>query len=106
PEAKTLSHSQGVQLIHHRGPEAYQLVPMPDQLSNITVGSRRHPDPRKTILDQQVENVQSIPGVRLLFAHHRRADLRRTAKPKFMPILTEHLFEPLRGDGGFYPDAA
>src|ERR1700756_5362598 len=59
----------------------------------------------KTILDQQVENVQSIPGVRLLFSHHRRADLRRIAKPKFMAISTEHPFKPLCGDGGFYPHA-
>src|SRR5207253_8936230 len=31
--------------------------------------------------------------------------LRRIANPQFMPIVTEHLFEPLRGEGGFYADA-
>src|SRR5947199_760948 len=78
---------------------------MPDQLPNITFRRGGHPNPRKTILHQQVEDVQSIPVVCLLFAHHRRADLRRIANPKFMPIVTEHLFEPLRGEGGFYADA-
>jgi hypothetical protein len=74
---------------------------MPDQLSNITFRSGEHPDPRKTILDQQVEDVQSITAIRLLFAHHRRADFRRIAKPKFMPKSSEHPFEPLRSEGGF-----
>src|ERR1700758_425321 len=78
---------------------------MSDQLPYIPFGSRRHPDPRKTVLHQQVENVPGIPGIRLLFAHHRRADFRRIAKPKFMPIASEHLFEPLRGEGGFDPHA-
>src|SRR5438309_2071180 len=78
---------------------------MPDQLPNITFRRGGHPNPRKTILHQQVEDVQSIPVVCLLFAHHRRADLRRIANPQFMPIVTEHLFEPLRGEGGFYADA-
>src|SRR5947209_20415185 len=78
---------------------------MPDQLPNITFRRGGHPNPRKTILHQQVEDVQSIPVVCLLFAHHRRADLRRITNPQFMPIVTEHLFEPLRGEGGFYADA-
>src|SRR5437763_15978951 len=78
---------------------------MPDQLLNITFRRGGHPNPRKTILHQQVEDVQSIPVVCLLFAHHRRADLRRITNPQFMPIVTEHLFEPLRGEGGFYADA-
>src|SRR6266480_6612077 len=78
---------------------------MPDQLPNITFRRGGHPNPRKTILHQQIEDVQSIPVVCLLFAHHRRADLRRIANPQFMPIVTEHLFEPLRGEGGFYADA-
>src|SRR5206468_487569 len=74
-------------------------------LPNSTCRRGGHPNPRKTILHQQVEDLQSIPVVCLLFAHHRRADLRRIANPKFMPIVTEHLFEPLRGEGGFYADA-
>src|SRR5205809_5903961 len=78
---------------------------MPDQLPNITFRRGGHPNPRKTILHQQIEDVQSIPVVCLLFAHHRRADLRRIANPQFMPIVTEHLLEPLRGEGGFYADA-
>src|SRR5437016_5952620 len=64
---------------------------MPDQLPNITFRRGGHPNPRKTILHQQVEDVQSIPVVCLLFAHHRRADLRRITNPQFMPIVTEHL---------------
>src|SRR5439155_21393720 len=79
---------------------------MPDQLPNITFRRGGHPNPRKTILHQQVEDVQSIPVVCLLFAHHRRADLRRITNPQFMPIVTEHLFEPLPGEGGFYAYAA
>src|SRR5215472_2301895 len=69
---------------------------MPQQLSQIPLRRRRYPDPRKPVLQQQIENMQSISRVGLLPPHHGGANLGRISYPKLVSQLGQHPLEPLR----------
>jgi hypothetical protein len=47
--AETLTHSQAVERVHHRGSVANQLVAMPQQLAKVSLGWRWHSDSWKPI---------------------------------------------------------
>src|SRR6266568_2694602 len=91
-----------MELVHHRGPQANQLMSMPHQLPDISLGRRRNPDARKSVGQKQIEDVQGIPRVGLLLSYPHRADLRRISDPKLMVIFPEYFLEPLCIHGGFY----
>ena len=50
-----LIQCQRLQLILHLRAHAHQLVTMQEQLPVISLGRRGHPDPRKTILRQKLQ---------------------------------------------------
>ena len=50
--AQALTHSQAVELVHHRSSVANQLVAMPQQVAKVSLGWRRHPDPWKPIREE------------------------------------------------------
>jgi hypothetical protein len=60
---------------------------MDQQLTQIALRQRGHPDARKTIPAQQVQQVLGIARVRLLLADLTGPDARRVAHPQFMPAL-------------------
>ncbi len=68
---------------------------MDQQLPLVPFLRRRCPDPRKIILQQQIQNVGCVATVRLLFAHLRGPDLGRVADPNFMTHRRQHVHKPM-----------
>src|SRR6266852_5400711 len=101
--ADPFAHSQRVQLVADRIPHPYQLLPMPHQLPQIALLQTGPPDPRKAIAQQQVQHVRRVACIRLLFAHHRRPNLRRISDPQLVSQFSQHALEPARVSGGFEP---
>ena len=76
---------------------------MDEQLPQIALAQRRHPDARKGILliRHQPKNMLRIPLVVLLLAHRRGANRGSIADPQFVPQLLQQPLEPLRVAGSF-----
>jgi len=70
-----------MQLVSHRSSLANHLVTMSQELSHIPLRWGGNPDPREPVRQQQVEDMQRIPRIRLLLAYHRCPNLRRIAHP-------------------------
>ncbi len=87
------TQSHGLQLILGARPRLHPstssgqalLVTMHQQLPHMPHLQARHPDPRKPILHQQLQQVLRVPPVRLLLAHHRSPHLRRIPIHSSMP---------------------
>jgi len=71
-----------LQLVHDPGARLHHAVPVPEQLPQVAVLPARHPDLRKTIFEQQLQNQLRILAIRLLLAYSLRADLRRVSDPQ------------------------
>jgi hypothetical protein len=80
-------------------------VPVEQQLARVTLGRRRHPDPRKAILGQQFHEQFRIPPIGLLFSFATGANLGRIPDPHLVPQFVEQPLEPLRLPTGFDPYA-
>ena len=76
-----------LQLVLHLPPHPYQLVAMQQQLPQIPLLRARHPDPRKSFLQQQLQQQLSISSVGLLFAYFQGSDLARISQPQLVPNL-------------------
>jgi hypothetical protein len=50
---------------------------------------------------QHLQYVRRVARIRLLFAHHRRPDLRRVPDPQLMSQFVQHALEPERVSGSF-----
>jgi hypothetical protein len=50
-------------------PHLHQPMPVPQQLSQVTILRTRYPDPRKIIFPQQSQQQSGVLPVGLLFAH-------------------------------------
>ena len=70
-----LAQRQRVQLILHLRPRLHLLVAMHQQLPHIPLFQARHPDLRKPILQQQLQQMLGIAPVGLLLAYFRRSIL-------------------------------
>jgi len=57
-------------------------MPMPQQLTQISIFRTGYPHPRKAILQQQLQQQCGIQAVRLLLAHPLGLDLRRIPDPQ------------------------
>jgi hypothetical protein len=66
---QTFVQSHRLQLVHDSGACLHHPVPVPQQLPQIAILPTRHPDSRKTVVQQQLQNQLSIVPVRLLLAH-------------------------------------
>src|ERR1700676_1283275 len=98
-----LVQRQVLQLVLHLRADFHQLLPVPQQLPHIAHLLARHPQPGKSSVDQQIQNVLGIATVGLLLPHHQPPNLRRISDPQLVPHLGQHLLEPLRVAYRFYP---
>src|SRR5271154_1518080 len=81
----------------------HQLVTVNQQLAQIPLLGRRHPQLRKATLHQQLQNVSCIAPVGLLTAHIAGPDLGRIPDPYLMPQPLQQLDEPLAVPARFDP---
>ena len=59
-----------LQLVLHLRPASHHMMVMLQQLPQIPLLHVGHPQPRKAIFQQQLQNVLRVPLVRLLPPHH------------------------------------
>jgi hypothetical protein len=76
---------------------------MHQQLPHVPLFQTRHPDPRKPIFDQQMQEQLRVPPVRLLFAHFTGTDFAGIAQPQLLPQLRQQPLEPRIVSAGFHP---
>ena len=69
-------------------------MPVPQQLSQITILRTGYPDARKIILPQQSQQQSSVLPVRLLLAHSLGFDLRCIADPQLHTEFCQQALEP------------
>src|SRR6202163_1024509 len=67
---------------------------MPEQLPQVSLGRRGHPDFRKAFREQQIENEPGIAFIGFLFAHFTGANLRGVSNPKFVAQFRQQALEP------------
>src|SRR5215469_12336854 len=80
-------------------------MPMPYQLSHITVLCTRHPKAWEVILEHQLQHVLSVATVILLLAHLLGSNACRISDPQLEVQLRKQPLEPTRLSGGFDPHA-
>ena len=69
-------------------------MPVPQQLSQISILRIWHPDSRKPIFQQQLPHKSGMFAVGLLFLDSLRLDLRGVADPYLEPQLCQQSLEP------------
>ncbi len=84
------------------GANLHQLVTMNQQLTQIPLLGRRHPQSREAVLHQQLQNVARIAPVGLLPAHIAGPNLRRIPDPHLMAQPLQQFDEPLAVAAGFH----
>ena len=78
---------------------------MNQQLPLIPLLLQGHPDPRKIILYQQIQNVHRIPPIRPLLPHLLSSNPGGVADPHFLPHLGQQVHKPMAVAGRFQPHA-
>jgi hypothetical protein len=91
-----------MQLIHHWRAHLHHPMPMPQQLPQITILGVPHPDPRKAILQHQLQYELRVLPIGLLLAHSLAADLGGISDPQLKPQLLQQTLEPARVSAGFH----
>jgi hypothetical protein len=76
---------------------------MHQQLAQIPLLARGHPEARETIREQQVQQVLGVARVGLLLANLAGPDLRRIAHPQLVPAFGQQPLEPQRRKRRFHP---
>ncbi len=89
-----VTQRHGLQLILRTGPRLHLLVAMHQQLPHVPHLQTRHPDPRKPVLPQQLQQMLRVPPVGLLLAHYRGPDLGGIAEPQLEAQLRQQPLEP------------
>src|SRR5208337_3227491 len=79
----------------HPRTNLHQAMTMDQQLTEIPHCRIRPPQPRKTTLQQQLQNVRRVATIGLLLAHITGPNLGRIADPDLMTQLLHQLHEPL-----------
>jgi hypothetical protein len=82
-------HRHRLQLIHDSCPRLHQPMPVPKQLPQITILWSRHPDSRKAIFQQQLQQESGILAVGLLLPDSLGLNHRRISNPQFETQLCE-----------------
>src|SRR5258708_36595746 len=93
-----------LQFVFHPAAYLYQLVPMQNQLPQITLLPVRRPQLRKPPFHHQFQNMSRVPFVGLLLAHVTGPDLRRISDPDFVSQVLHQFDEPLTVAGRFHAD--
>ena len=91
-----------MQLIHYSRAHLHHPVPMPQQLPQIAIGYVGHPDPRKTVLQQQSQQQLRVLTIRLLLAHALGPNLGGISDPQLKPQLVQQALEPARVSAGLH----
>jgi len=78
-------------------------MPMPQQLSQVTILRTGYPDPRKIIFPQQSQQQSGVLPVGLLFAHAFSLNLGRIADPQFHTEFCQQPLEPAGVARGLHP---
>jgi len=78
-------------------------MPMPKQLPQIPILGTGHPDARKGIFQQQLQQKSSIVAIGLLLADSFPLDLRRIANPYLDAQFCQQPLEPPGIAGGLHP---
>ena len=75
---------------------------MQEQLPKVSLERCGHPDAREAVRAQQLQQMTGVSRVRLLLAHHRRANRCGIAHPEFVPAAIQQTLEPSRRAGGLH----
>jgi hypothetical protein len=89
-----LVQGQVLQFRLHPRPHLHPAMAMQQQLPLIPLPLARHPDPWKSLLQQQRQNMDRIALVGLLLAHVAGTNPGRIADPKLMAQLLHQPFKP------------
>src|SRR3974390_273189 len=79
------------------------MMPVQQQLPHVPFFLRRHPDPWKPALPQQLQDQLGIFPVGLLLAHRRRPYARPIAHPQLVPAFAQQSTKPLARWPRFHP---
>ena len=71
------------------------MMPVQQQLPRVPLFLRRHPDPRKPLLQHHLQDQLGIFPVGLFLPHRRRPDARCIAYPQLVPAFGQQTPEPL-----------
>src|SRR5712692_7802726 len=77
-------------------PYLYQPVPMPKELSQVSILRPRYPDPRKAVFHQQLQQVLGILALVLLLPYSLRSNLGWISDPQLVVQLHQQTLEPSR----------
>src|SRR5271170_489704 len=80
-------------------------MPVPKQLSQITILRTRYPDARKVLLQQQSQQQAGVLTVGLLLADSLALDLGRIADPQLHTEFCQQPLKPAGVTGGLHPHA-
>src|SRR5215831_19647791 len=75
---------------------------MPQQLPRVPILPTRHPDLRKIILQQQVQNVLCVLAIRLLLAHPPSSNLSGVPRPQLKAQFRQQSLKPASVAAGFH----
>src|SRR6478672_12200086 len=103
--AETFVQGHRLQLVHHPRARLHHAVPVPHQLSQISILPTRYPDPWKVILPQQAQNVLCILAVRLLLAFPLPVNLGGVPDPHLDVQFCQQSLEPARMSTSLHPHA-
>ena len=78
-------------------------MPMPQQLTQISIFRTGYPHPRKAIFQQQLQQQCGIQAVRLLLSHPLGLDLRRISDPQLEAQFRQQPLEPAGMSGRLHP---
>src|SRR5260370_15982316 len=74
---------------------------MPKQLPEVAFGRCGHPDPRKALGEQEIQNEPGVALIGLLSAQLTGANLCGVSDPQFMTEFREQTLEPVNRASGF-----
>src|SRR2546425_548072 len=95
---------QRLQTVLDDGAHLDQLVTVTQHAQNLATLERRSMQPRKFIVNQQLQNQFRVAPIVLLPPARPAPNLGRVAQPDFVPQRFEQLFEPGAVTTGFQPD--
>jgi hypothetical protein len=90
-----------LQRVLHSGSHPHPLISISQQGSQVALLGRGHPNLRKAILTEQLQQQACVPPIVLLLPRFLRSDLRRMSYPTLDAQLVQQLQEPLHRAGGF-----
>src|SRR5713101_69476 len=92
-----------LQLVLHPRPHPHQLLPMHQQLSQVSLLHRRYPDPGEAILQHQFQNQRRGSPVMLLLPPLLPRDRSCIPDPQPVPATCQQTLKPMHVPAGFNP---